>query len=638
MPTSPGEDPSSATATTDTEEGSPVRLPRRRTPVAPVPWSLRRGAPDAPLRRWVPTGTVDSGILADVDPAGLVSLPGRHWSLDWWVGAEDRWHHPSMEASLQQGSIESSPVLSTTMRVPGGTVQHRCGGARVELAGRSRDAAIVELENDSAVPVAVALVVRPYALDGTGHIGSVEMSATPYGGCRIVVDGRDVVETDRLPARVVQGSPAEVAKDLAAGRDEPVAPEAITDEPRRWTSGTSGALEVAFVFPLAHRATMGASVAQKEPVRRGRRLGLRRAPVAPAEEFRRVPALSSVVGGWSAHGAEDPSLEWTVPQASDFLAWSAHVLRVAAPSEFTRLLDPSSDTGRAARAETASQLARGLSSIPAAEIHAAVWDALRSAQRFSGKVELPDGSDATRALLWVAAPALGHMTAPTTASGSGGPDEEIAMAVVGPVAKALRWVERSGTGAPPAALRRLGVALSGVGQPDVANWALSLAEQLDGSRSDSPAERLGSDRTTEALIAGLARELPGSVDPDPRADHESVAGSGARTGSGFDPVEVAALRVALVDAVVADEHSGAALMGRWVPEWSGRTIEAHRFPSVWGRVSFALRWHGENPALLWEVEPVLGSTGGSTAPLITAPVISPGWSAAGWSGEALLTR
>jgi len=41
-------------------------------------------------------GTVASPTATPVDTAGLVVREG--WSLDWWIGADDRWHLPAREA------------------------------------------------------------------------------------------------------------------------------------------------------------------------------------------------------------------------------------------------------------------------------------------------------------------------------------------------------------------------------------------------------------------------------------------------------------------------------------------------------------------------------------------------------------
>ena len=62
--------------------------------------------------------------------------------------------------------------------------------------------------------------------------------------------------------------------------------------------------------------------------------------------------------------------------------------------------------------------------------------------------------------------------------------------------------------------------------------------------------------------------------------------------------------------------------------WRGAAIEAHGLvagPTT--RVSFAVRWHGANPAVLWEVDgdPVV----------LSAPTVDPSWSTGEAKGEAL---
>ncbi len=113
------------------ETESVVRMPRRQRSGATVPWALSKGGETGPQRRWTPLGTVDSGTIAEIDPAGMVHLSGRDWSLDWWVRAEDRWHHPSMESGTAQSAEEAGPVLRTAVRVPGGEVIQLCAAAQV---------------------------------------------------------------------------------------------------------------------------------------------------------------------------------------------------------------------------------------------------------------------------------------------------------------------------------------------------------------------------------------------------------------------------------------------------------------------------------------------------------------------------
>lgn len=71
------------------------------------------------------------------------------------------------------------------------------------------------------------------------------------------------------------------------------------------------------------------------------------------------------------------------------------------------------------------------------------------------------------------------------------------------------------------------------------------------------------------------------------------------------------------------------LMPDGVPSsWYGQSIEAHNLPTVAGSsVSFALRWHGARPAVLWEQH--------GTPITLTAPAAAPEWSTTAATGESL---
>ena len=64
-----------------------------------------------------------------------------------------------------------------------------------------------------------------------------------------------------------------------------------------------------------------------------------------------------------------------------------------------------------------------------------------------------------------------------------------------------------------------------------------------------------------------------------------------------------------------------------------RSVEVHDAPTRWGRVSYAVRWHGARPALLWHLEQREGVAGPWR---ITAPRFDPSWSTTEARGEALL--
>ena len=83
-------------------------------------------------------------------------------------------------------------------------------------------------------------------------------------------------------------------------------------------------------------------------------------------------------------------------------------------------------------------------------------------------------------------------------------------------------------------------------------------------------------------------------------------------------------RVARATATGAGE-----LLAGGMPEmWLGANFEVHGLPiGPSSTVSFAVRWHGERPAVLWEV------TGAAVR--LTSPAVDPEWSSTAASGEAL---
>lgn len=65
------------------------------------------------------------------------------------------------------------------------------------------------------------------------------------------------------------------------------------------------------------------------------------------------------------------------------------------------------------------------------------------------------------------------------------------------------------------------------------------------------------------------------------------------------------------------------------PAWLGRDLAVHGVPTTAGPVSFAVRWHGARPALLWEAPAGVH---------LTASRLDPAWETFGGSGEVLLTE
>ena len=93
----------------------------------------------------------------------------------------------------------------------------------------------------------------------------------------------------------------------------------------------------------------------------------------------------------------------------------------------------------------------------------------------------------------------------------------------------------------------------------------------------------------------------------------------ARSGS--------ALLVALRGLLAHEHDDDVTLLAELPAEWRGQPVEVHDAPTRRGPLSYAVRWHGARPALLWDAPP--GVT-------LRAPGLDPGWSTSEPAGEALL--
>lgn len=247
-------------------------------------------------RNWTMVGNVGSSHRAIVDPRGLVTPWVDGWSLDWWIGAEDRWHLPSREPAVRQRLIADAPVVETAMRVPGGDILHRVYAIRSKTVDGAEELVVVELENATPVPVALALAIRPYNPEGTAAVDRIDLhgrsSGTPD---TVTVDGRVAVLLPRAPHRMATstGLEGDVSVTVLEGR-------AGTSFPpeKRCEDGLATA---AFVYPLPHRATMSFLVPLTSPHRPGRRPSTRRRPTVARRAPSGVPTATQVANGWRSH-------------------------------------------------------------------------------------------------------------------------------------------------------------------------------------------------------------------------------------------------------------------------------------------------------------------------------------------------
>ena len=218
------------------------------------------GAPGGPGERLV--GVLGGSRGATVDPLGTIAPERALWKLEWWIGADDRWHLPSREAAVRQTLVDDMPVVRTAMRIPGGDATH-------EVYGVAGDAVVVDVENASPAPFVVAFVVR--------GAGSVRLDDTT-----ITVDSVPAITALRPPSRWAAGADDSTREVVIAGEahDLPM-------PPRR---DRAARLEAAFLYPVAHRTRLRLAVA----------LGRHDRPEVTALDLTALPDAATVVRGWQA--------------------------------------------------------------------------------------------------------------------------------------------------------------------------------------------------------------------------------------------------------------------------------------------------------------------------------------------------
>ena len=413
------------------------------------------------------------------------------------------------------------------MRVPGGDAVQRAYAVRAPAGTGAGELLVIEIHNQTSIPFAVAVALRPYNAEGPAGIGRIEIAEAT-----VTVSGRPALLLPG-PPRLMAGSTraeGDVAVVVAAGGARHVLPE-----PRQGDDG------VAFLYPLAHTATLRFAI-----------------PLDPSPAGRSARRSR----GHGSHGSAEPSSNGP---ATPLAAW----------------LPSAADAARAWQAHTR----RGLRlELPAGRLA----DAVEANRRY---LLLFDATGADRAALAIALEQYGL-------------GAEAAEMAAGPTLRRSRPSRRRGPTAGP---------------------AIDLVEVLRSAAADLEAHDRGALAKLEWLldVATSTWTWPAAIDPG--------LGRGCR-GDGHDGAVAARFCSLVRDLMVREVPGGLALLTLLPTGWLGQPIEVHAAPTGAGRLSYAVRWHGERPALLWELERPAG-----TDPVrLTIPGLDGGWSTADPTGEALL--
>lgn len=693
----------------------PFWLKRQSDPTSPafVPAAILAHLSNVTARDWTTIGNLGSSARVVVDPRGLVSPAAGAWSLDWWIGAEDRWHVPADSANVRQVLLGDSPVIETRMRVPGGDIIHRTYAMKATAADGGGDWTIVEIENDSAVPVALALAVRPYDVEGLSTVESITLDGTT-----VLVDGQPALALPRVPNEAASSTYADgdCATTVFAG--------AATTTFAAVTC-PDGLAQAAFLYPLPHHAVLSVAMPMTAPTRSRRG----RASVDSVAFPQSVPTADQVANGWSTQS--DRGLRIVLP---DERLQSA----VDANRRFLLLAQNGADVDPGARTAPGFSFRDAASMVAALDLYgfhaeaAEVLGAYPERQSNGAFVSSPDDAGANGAALWT-------MTHHFDLAG----DAELLADLVPSIAAGVQWIQSNrpkdgvraprglterlagGRGTDPradavrfddefwsvAGLRDGARALRAAGEDEAAQqadgflasatdavrlaMAQTAARQGTAAVPSTPVQRFDGDAVgslaavwpldlmpvhDDAMVATLAQVQEAYTLDDAVVAGATPTGLGTRqtlqvahvelaagdrralgrldwmlanatptwtwpevihprsaggvVGAGHDGVAAAQFLSLVRHLLVRETATGLALLTMVPTRWYGQGIEVHDAPTRFGLVSFALRWHGERPALLWELEP--HDADAAAVVTITCPGIDPAWQSNDLRGDALL--
>lgn len=571
-------------------------------------WVLPRGLISGGTPSWTLVGTVASPTVTPIDRAGLVV--GEGWSLDWWVGADDRWHVPTREAATRQQLLDDAPVVETLVRIPGGDAVHRAYGIRSPRSVGD-EWVVAEVQNATAIPFAVALVIRPMVAAGIGAISSITIE--PVGGGTgldeahlVRVDGRPAVVLPRQPARIAVGnhSTGDVLDAVASGRAGRDLVEATCPD---------GLATMALIFPLTHTSVLRVAV-----------------PIGDAGDDLDYPSVlpdsATVASGWELH-RRGPRFEFPDQRLTTALARARAAINLAHDGALVRR-----DGHRSPdiEPEATAVLLRAFDVVDRPNEVGPIL------VEWSERSLAPDPETDAMVLTAVATHwRLHHIegfldwTMPQVA------------AAVERLDKAYRKgrLDTAGTRRRAAsALEDAGAMLAEAGQVAASTKVAELSRAVI---ADQPAPEPGN--PTEQLVVAAHQAAAGQPEAFAAISAALVTASATSAWPGPGPhgrptgqdlAASAALVVAVRSLLIAERPGELILLPVHPDAWYGGGIEVHDAPTAHGRLSYAVRWHGTRPALLWELEPHEG-----TDPVtITVPGLDPTWSTTDPRGEALLAE
>lgn len=515
-------------------------------------------------------GTIGSVRRAQVRGGGVIVLHADtpdEVQVEWWLGGDDRWYRPEREITTRQHLVRNSPIVQTSVRVPTGDAIATCFAA---VQG-PRELVVMDLENRSKLPFAIAVVLRgPGVRDVT-----VQGTQVKVGGLSLLSLGRAPMKAAAVPAG------EDVAEVVMSGRATDVMPT------------VSGNAEVALILPVTHATTLrmafliGASSS---------------AAFAGSPVVSSLPDVHTMANGWGVHLDRGPFFKLPDGELATNFTQALGALLLAAEPATASASTPVAEVAILAEALVLSGFT--------AEAGALLED-VGFAQGSKGRI--CDAGSLAFGASEEAVTAVVLRSVATHASLSG--DALFAQTMAPMVAGGLEFLAKRASKSAELA-QYLSIA------PAVAR----LFEVADDQRAAVQCQALWERNGSPTFVVTLplpplpALGLGGTLVPE-------------------DSYRVAAIvRSTIERFAIADPNDSDAvdLVSDFDPGWKGGKVDVRGIPTRAGSLSYSVRWHGQRPAILWDVDPEEG--GGWPELRLRCASLDPTWVGEGLKGEALLQQ
>ena len=540
--------------------------------------------------RWTTLGTLGSAQKAVVDPQGIVST--AEVSVQWCAGTGEKWMSAA-DSLVRQSLVEETPIVSSALRIPSGElVQYSYAVADPK---HEYGDVVLRYVNESTIPVSLAVAITkrsPLADSEFVELVRVENTVEVRAGKNVLA------VLSKAPSRA-KVSTGEVFAEVEFAE--------ANWETMQWRNNET----VVVLFPLPHTAALQVVV-----------------PLQSAESvsLEQLPPQDRVVAGWVAQTEGAPRVDGLEREFEKPLAAAQRHLLTHAAGELPVTVD-----GELENVVTTATLAIALDEAGFHSQALRILLNLTDFQSASGAFDV-ERLDATAA--WLVA-----LDRHTQLSAVHVLNDELALRVV----NATRWLQRRWrpllrkskafkSGAGPLGMsneqrvtydaqwtwRAVNAAIGTLRRSGFTDAANKVESDFAGLESDCL--KLGAHLAIPTLSLGEVREMKAEGAP---------VWTWASEQCGHDPMLTAQFLYSVRRLFVEDAGDVIEILPGIDDEWLGVDLAIHDMPVCGGQLSFAVRWHGLRPALLWEFN-------GDADVLLRCSSLDEQWSSGERRGDALL--